>query len=125
MNLNESPFEKIASGKKTVELRLYDEKRRKLDIGDYIIFTNLTNKSQRIAVKVKALYRYASFDELFSEISPERCGNEPGTPAENAAEGMRKYYSKEQEEDCGVLGIKVEMYALDAVLAQQEKDENY
>ena len=34
MKLHESPFKKIKSGKKTVELRLYDDKRRKINIGD-------------------------------------------------------------------------------------------
>lgn len=28
MKLNPEPFDKIASGKKTIELRLYDEKRK-------------------------------------------------------------------------------------------------
>ena len=38
MKLNESPFEKIKAGTKTIELRLYDEKRRKiqLEIKNYI-----------------------------------------------------------------------------------------
>ncbi len=31
MNLNASPYEKIASGEKTVELRLFDAKRRRLN----------------------------------------------------------------------------------------------
>ncbi len=32
MNLNASPFEKIAFGSKTIELRIFDEKRRRIDI---------------------------------------------------------------------------------------------
>ena len=34
MNLNAHPFEMMRSGKKTIELRLYDEKRRKISVGD-------------------------------------------------------------------------------------------
>ena len=30
MKLNESPFERIKEGTKTIEFRLYDEKRRKI-----------------------------------------------------------------------------------------------
>ena len=41
MRLKSEPFQKIASGEKTVELRLFDDKRRGLNIGDDIIFTNL------------------------------------------------------------------------------------
>ena len=76
MNLAPAPFEKIRSGSKDVELRLYDEKRRRLNISDEIIFTNLSDKDEQIAVRIKALYRYGSFRELFEEIPPQRCGNE-------------------------------------------------
>ena len=43
MKLHPAPFEMIKSGKKTIELRLYDEKRRKIKVGDEIIFTNTVN----------------------------------------------------------------------------------
>ena len=61
MNLNASPYEKIASGSKTVELRLFDAKRRRIDIGDKIVFTNLYEPMKKIAVIVRSLHRYASF----------------------------------------------------------------
>ena len=34
MKLNPSPFEMIRSGRKTIELRLYDEKRRSIEKGE-------------------------------------------------------------------------------------------
>ena len=40
MQLQPEPFSMIKSGVKTIELRLYDEKRRKIRIGDEILFTN-------------------------------------------------------------------------------------
>ena len=40
MNLNNEPFELIKSGSKTIELRLNDEKRRLLNVGDEILFNN-------------------------------------------------------------------------------------
>ena len=43
MKLNDSPFNKIKNGTKTMELRLYDEKRRRLREKDYIEFTNILN----------------------------------------------------------------------------------
>ena len=36
MKLNESPFERIKDGTKTIEFRLYDDKRKKVKIGDEI-----------------------------------------------------------------------------------------
>ena len=41
MKLNESPFEMIKNGTKTIEFRLYDEKRQGVKIGDKIEFSKL------------------------------------------------------------------------------------
>jgi len=107
MHLKDEPFKKIESGTKTVELRLFDNKRRLLDVGDNIIFINLSNDSERLAARVKALYRYASFEELFSDIAPEKCGFQNGETIEAAVESMHKYYSEKQILHYGVLGIKI------------------
>ena len=37
INLNPEPFEMIRSGKKTIELRLNDEKRKTISVGDTIV----------------------------------------------------------------------------------------
>ena len=121
MKLNPEPFEKIRDGRKNVELRLYDEKRRKLEIGDDIIFTKLPDEEEKIAVRVKALLRFESFEDLFEMIPPERCGNEVGTSASEAVLGMRKYYSKEQERSRGVLGIGIYVIDLGETLARLEE----
>ena len=120
MKLNKEPFDAIALGRKTIELRLYDEKRRKLNIGDEIIFTNLKDRSERLAVRIKALFRYETFEELFSEISPEKCGFNGASPAEAAAD-MREYYSDKKIRQYGVLGIRMELVSLDETLKKQEK----
>ena len=36
MKLNKSPFERIKNGTKTIEFRLYDEKRKQIKVGDKI-----------------------------------------------------------------------------------------
>lgn len=38
MKLQEDPFKRIKNGTKTVEFRLYDEKRQSIQIGDEIEF---------------------------------------------------------------------------------------
>lgn len=119
MKLSSSPFEAMASGEKTIEIRLFDKKRRKLEIGDRIIFSMLDDPNRRIAVRITALFRFATFLELFSEISPERCGSAKGTSAAEAAAGMRKYYSSENEKRYGVLGIKVELIDLEETINDQ------
>lgn len=120
MRLNESPYSKIIDGKKKVELRLYDDKRRKLNVGDKIIFTNLSNSDEKVAVIIKALYIYGSFYELFEDIPPERCGNLADSSVEELVARMRAYYSEIDEKMYGVLGIKIELIDLEETLKEQE-----
>ena len=107
MKLNDYPYKQICSGNKNIELRLYDEKRRKIKVGDTITFTN-TISNEQMTVSVKELYTYSSFFDLFSNISLVDCGFEKGTSIEYAIESMREYYTKEQEEQYGVIGIRIE-----------------
>ena len=39
MHLDKGPFQKIWYGAKTIELRMFDEKRREIKVGDIIEFS--------------------------------------------------------------------------------------
>mgnify|MGYP004539206271 CR=1 FL=1 len=121
MKLNDEPFQKIKSGSKTIELRLYDEKRRSLKLGDYIIFSRVSNTDDKIAVKVKGLYRSNSFRGLFEDIPLEICGNSSGMTIDDVIVRLRKYYSEEDELRYGVLGIKMELFDLDELRNIEEE----
>jgi ASC-1-like (ASCH) protein len=60
MKLKPKPFEKIKSGEKTIEIRLFDEKRQKLAIGDNIKFINIENREEIVA-EVIDLLKYKTF----------------------------------------------------------------
>lgn len=47
MKLNVEPFEAIRNHRKTVEIRLNDEKRQKVKIGDTIVFTNIDDSEKK------------------------------------------------------------------------------
>jgi ASC-1-like (ASCH) protein len=104
MKLAKIPFEKIARGQKTIESRLFDAKRRRIDTGDFIAFTQKENPSQKITVRVTALYRYATFDELFSDFPPVFFGGESKAVLLNE---IHQFYSSEEERQFGVVGIRV------------------
>ena len=74
MRLNPAPFEMISCGDKTIELRLNDEKRRKIKIGDEITFVNTENSLKTIKVEVIGIYRFKSFKELYANLPLLRCG---------------------------------------------------
>ena len=48
MKLLDIPYDKILSGKKSIEIRLFDEKRQKINIGDFIEFSKLPNLEDKI-----------------------------------------------------------------------------
>ena len=123
MKLNTAPFELIRSGKKIFELRLYYDKRRKLEIGDTIIFSNVSEPEEQIAVYVKALLRFTDFESLFEEIGLERCGNGADDSVNDAVQRMYIYYSKEDIIRYGALAIKVEMRNLDEALTELKQEE--
>ncbi len=106
MHLSEEPFRWIKEGRKTVEVRLYDEKRRNIEIGDIIVFRELGGNGE-IRVRVRGLLRFGSFRDLFSLV-PKRFLNHEGLSVGQQVERMREYYSEEKEKKYGVLGILFE-----------------
>lgn len=103
MKLYKEPFEKIASGKKTVEMRLNDEKRQRLSVNDEIEFS--CENSSVIICKVKALRHYRDFYELYSKENLTACGYKEKEKADPA--DMERYYSKEKIEKYGALAIEI------------------
>jgi len=110
MRLTSEPFNKIKNGLKTIELRLYDEKRKKLSVGDCIVFTD-TSANQKLKVKVTALHLFESFAALYENLPMEKCGYLEGEAASSS--DMDKYYSAEEQAQNGVVGI--EFKPLDSV----------
>ena len=64
MRLNKLPFGQIVDGKKTIEVRLNDAKRKLLAVGDEILFSNRDNPNQTIIKTIKDLRLYNSFAEM-------------------------------------------------------------
>ena len=108
MHLYQSPFEKIKNGSKTIEVRLNDEKRRKISVGDYIKFTKLPNEEEQVSVKVIALYPYATFEELYAAYDFSEFGCE-GETMQNLLQGTYDFWGKEKIEMYGALGIRVKL----------------
>jgi ASC-1-like (ASCH) protein len=118
MKLKKAPFEKINEGRKTVELRLNDEKRQKVQVGDYIEFTLIDNSKQKMTVRVTALHNYDSFQHLYADIPKEKIGygeNDIVNPNH-----MDEFYSREEQEKYGVLGIEIRLTDLQKFIDAQE-----
>ena len=114
MKLNPAPYAAIKTGKKNIELRLNDEKRQQVKVGDTITFSNTAIPGLKLCTRVNALHHAVSFAELFTTIPLSVCGFDSSMSAEEAANEMRHYYSEEEELMYGALGIEVELIDQDA-----------
>jgi ASC-1-like (ASCH) protein len=102
MHLHPGPFEKVKSGAKHIEVRLNDDKRKLLKVGDTITFTNREN-GKTLFVAISLLIVFPSLKEFLESNSSEVCGYE--TPAKLTEEFL-KYYTPDQEVEHGIVGIK-------------------
>ena len=101
MKLQNEPFKQIKKEIKKIEIRLNDEKRKIFEINDYIEFTNITTL-EIMFVKITNLYHFESFEKLFNNFDNSILGC-------GSYEEMYKYYSREEENKYGVLGIEIKV----------------
>ena len=106
LKLAAEPFNAITSGNKTIESRLFDDKRQKIQIGDQIVFTNRDKPSQTATIEVVDLLRYATFHDLFSHNDPHKFGGESVEWLENQ---INEFYSLHDQKQNGVIGIEFEL----------------
>lgn len=109
MRLQDQPFDSIRSGQKTIELRLWDEKRREISVGDQIQFTRAAGGSGSITARVVALHRFDSFAQLYAALPLERCGYTPEEVAGASYRDMERYYTAEEQRRYGVVGIELQV----------------
>ena len=102
LTLCKEPFEAMKSGRKDIEMRLFDEKRKGLQVGDVLEFTSLET-GEKLVRKIIALAPFDSFEILYASFPKERLGykeNEPASPSD-----MLRYYSQERIDQYGPLAI--------------------
>lgn len=109
MHLQKESFENIKNGIKDIELRINDIKRQKIEIGDTICFINLEDSKDLVMTKVVGLSRFLSFEDLFFHLDPYRCGGEKGKSINSMIVDTRKFYSLEEEQKYGVVGIHLKL----------------
>lgn len=108
MTLHPQPMERIAKGEKTYELRLYDEKRRLLQVGDTIVFTQSNDPSRQVQVLIIGLHRFDDFCQLYAALPLERCGYTQQELSTAHWRDMEAYYSPAQQAKYGVLAIEIQ-----------------
>lgn len=106
MHLDVEPYKKIVNGSKTIEMRLYDDRRRQVRVGDVIEFDSDAGVAR---VRVTALYIFADFAELYRNLDLTKCGYARDELATASPDDMLRYYSAERQRQWGVVGIEMEL----------------
>lgn len=105
MKLYGDSFAKMTKGSKKSELRLNDEKRQLLHVGDTIEFCNTLNQGETVQVEITYLNTYPNFTELFEGVKQDY----PSWEKEPFIQGMYQYYSPEDEKKYGALEIGIRL----------------
>jgi len=106
MKLQPEYFDLIKSGIKTIEVRLCDEKRKLLKLGDVVKFIKEPRKIETLMAKVVELNCFRSFKELLKVVNVKDIGFD-GWSKEEVVKLYRKFYSSSEELKYGVLAIKL------------------
>ncbi|WP_181349290.1 ASCH domain-containing protein [Thalassobacillus sp. CUG 92003] len=105
MRLHDEPFREIRSGEKSYEIRLNDQKRKRLRKGDQIEFTKTAPYIETLMVEVLDLIPYPNFKTLYSDLG--MVSNEQSL--ESLLNDTYKTYTNNDEKQWGALAIKIKL----------------
>jgi ASC-1-like (ASCH) protein len=104
MSVKTKYYNLLKANKKTIELRLFDEKRQNIKVGDKIIFSDSCDKTETFNAVVINLHRAKNFEELSNIIMPEQAGF---SSAKELIQTLENFYSLAFQEKFGVVGIEI------------------
>lgn len=108
LKLQPEYFKLMKAGTKTIEVRLLDEKRKQIKVGDEIEFIKEPEREEKLLTLVKDLYYYPTFEELLNSYPIEYFAGKD-ILKEEFLSILNTFYSREEQEEYGVVGIKVEV----------------
>ena len=106
MNLQPKYYDFIKDGTKRIELRLYDGKRRSIQLEDIIEFAKFDD--EKFKAEVVGLLRYNSFADLFEDFDISILADSSMTKQE-LLEVLGEFYSEEKQAEFGVIGIRIKL----------------
>ena len=107
VHLHSDVFDIVKNGKKDIEVRINDEKRRQLKVGDTLVFLRRPNDDEEIRAKVVGLEYYDYFHNLVDHYDMGRIYLSEYTKEEYLNE-MKRFYTIEEQEKYGVVAILFE-----------------
>ena len=104
MGVRSQYYQMILSGDKDIELRLYDDKRRKMHNGDTVLLYDGQNRANYARYRIVRMHIARSFADLATKISMPRTGFANLSQLMHA---ISAFYNEEQESKYGVVGLEL------------------
>ena len=108
LRLDEDIFEIVKNGTKRVEVRLYDEKRELMKIGDTLTFYKRPLLEEKINTKIIGLKKFNNINDLLNKYEMKEIYVE-GFSKEEFIKLLERFYSKEEQEKYGFIAIEFEV----------------
>ena len=108
VHLHPEVFDIVMNGVKDVEIRVNDEKRRQLKVGDTLLFVKRPDDLESVRAVVKNLVYFSSFEEVMDAYEMKRIYLE-NTTREEYLQLMKKFYSDEEVKKNGVVAIEFQL----------------
>lgn len=107
MKLQEKYYDFIINGTKRIKIRLNDEKRQTIKLGDTIEFSKEPELKDKFDAKVIGLINYKSFEDMFKDFDISILADK-SMSKEELIKVLEKFYTKEKQNTYGVLAILIE-----------------
>ena len=104
MSVRHKYFESIKSGQKDIELRAYDEKRKKMKAGDRFLLYDAENPNESIICEILNMHVAPDFESLFKKIDIKRSGFKDMT---ELMDTITKFVSREELAREQVVGMEI------------------
>ena len=106
MKLQTSSFSCMKFGTKNIEIRLNDEKRQLIKIGDTIKFIEESNSKNFFLVRVIGIMKYRNFNDLINDFDMKYFFSKDMSKEELLG-NLNESYSAEKQKKYNAVGIKI------------------
>ena len=107
-HLDSDIFDIIVNKDKNIEIRLNDEKRRKLKVGDTLVFLKRPDDIEKISATVTNLVYFDNFSDVTNYYDMKRIYLD-NTSKEDYINLMKRFYSDEEVSKYGVVAIEFKL----------------
>lgn len=98
-------FDRALDGRKTVEVRLKDAKRKDLAVGDALVLLREPDRIDSMAARVTGVTEYANFGSLLAKESIQDTGF---STEHDLLAALRSFYTRDEEAASRVLVVRFE-----------------